>query len=51
MRDGTNPPGRLCPHEKYEPAVEDFPVVVVNDMHGEDLYTVAKEKYRTYRND
>jgi len=28
--------------------VEDFPVVVVNDMHGGDLYTTAKEKYRTY---
>jgi len=28
--------------------VEDFPVVVVNDMYGEDLYTTAKEKYRTY---
>lgn len=28
--------------------VEDFPVVVVNDMHGEDLYQKAKEKYRTY---
>lgn len=28
--------------------VEDFPVVVVNDMHGGDLYFAAKEKYRTY---
>ena len=28
--------------------VEDFPVIVVNDMHGGDLYLTAKEKYRTY---
>ena len=28
--------------------VKDFPVVVVNDMHGGDLYSTAKEKYRTY---
>lgn len=28
--------------------VEDFPVVVINDMYGGDLYSTAKEKYRTY---
>jgi fumarate hydratase subunit beta len=27
-------------------AVEDFPVVVVNDLHGGDLYTEGKEKWR-----
>jgi fumarate hydratase subunit beta len=26
--------------------VEDFPVVVVNDLHGGDLYTEGKEKWR-----
>lgn len=29
--------------------VEGFPVVVVNDMQGGDLYMSAKEKYRTYK--
>ncbi len=29
--------------------VKDFPVIVVNDMHGEDLYETAKKKYRTYK--
>jgi fumarate hydratase subunit beta len=26
--------------------VEEFPVVVVNDMHGEDLYRIGVEQYR-----
>ena len=26
--------------------VEDFPVVVVNDVYGEDLYRIGLEKYK-----
>jgi fumarate hydratase subunit beta len=26
--------------------VEDFPVVVVNDLHGGDLYTEGRERWR-----
>jgi fumarate hydratase subunit beta len=26
--------------------VEDFPAVVVNDVHGADLYTIGVEKYQ-----
>ncbi len=37
----------LGPEALRKITVEDFPVVVVNDMHGGDLYIAAKEKYRT----
>ena len=37
----------LGPEALRKITVEDFPVVVVNDMHGGDLYKTAKEKYRT----
>lgn len=41
--------GDLGPEALTRIEVEDFPVVVVNDMHGGDLYESAKEKYRTYK--
>jgi fumarate hydratase subunit beta len=40
--------GELGPEALLEVYVEDFPAVVVNDMHGGDLYLFAKEKYRTH---
>jgi fumarate hydratase subunit beta len=36
----------LGPEALLRIEVEDFPVVVVNDMYGADLYISAKEKYR-----
>ena len=36
----------LGPEAVYRLEVEDFPVVVVNDIYGGDLYQQGKEKYR-----
>lgn len=35
----------LGPEAIYELEVEDFPVVVVNDIHGNDLYFEGRKKY------
>lgn len=35
----------LGPEAIYELEVEDFPVVVVNDTHGNDLYVEGRNKY------
>lgn len=36
----------LGPEAIYELQVKDFPVVVINDMYGGDLYEEGKKKYR-----
>jgi fumarate hydratase subunit beta len=36
----------LGPEAVREMVVEDFPVIVVNDIYGNDLYTDGKKRYR-----
>jgi fumarate hydratase subunit beta len=38
----------LGPEAVLKLEVKDFPVTVINDIHGGDLYTEGKEKYRTW---
>ena len=46
MKKGVDPSEELGPEAVLKIEVKDFPVTVINDIYGDDLYEEGKKKYR-----